>query len=420
MSSSESSSFQQRLNLYLLSNHVLARYDALANDHVIVRRKRNIINNNNSSKEQQDTIFSNTPLSPLSCRRHHQRHPPCESCPTRTNKKKSGLMDAIPMFLKTSADLLRRALDNNNNNTKDDPSSSNNPIKPMIFAGQQVMGGGMPPTWYDLFLNLLTQAAIECYMCDGQMGPEAIFEIFSYGYVEDEDEPDELEEDDDDDDDENDADNSSDDEDEEEETWNVKAADHHLLFPKTRTMYLFKTQVREREKEFLEVHDKEMTLQDHFDMLAQRYPLLEFEKSMHEFIQMVFKSMDVPALDKVSFFSFCIIIPPSFIYGETDVASMVYRYPSDGSLLMPEVPDDESSSIYIVSDQSSPPFSSASSSSSSSTTSSSLAEEEAAALTAIASCSSPIHLGIKRTHFHEPEFSQQVPHPPPRKKRFTQ
>ena len=57
-------------------------------------------------------------------------------------------------------------------------------VKPMMFAGQKVMGGGMPPKWYDLFLELLTQAAIESYLCDGQVGLESIFEIFSYGRVE--------------------------------------------------------------------------------------------------------------------------------------------------------------------------------------------------------------------------------------------
>ncbi|KAI9484532.1 hypothetical protein BDB00DRAFT_855087 [Zychaea mexicana] len=380
----ESTPFQQRLYLYLLSNHTLARYNALSNDHVIVRRRK---------LDKEHTIFA-TPITPLSCRRH--RHPACESCPARTSKKKSGLMDAIPTFLKTSADLLRRALDNgsSDNNTSEHQQQT----KPMVFAGQQVMGGGMPPTWYDLFLNLLTQAAIECYMCDGQTGPEPISEIFSYGYVEDEDEPDEADDDDDtdnsDDDDDEEDDDDDDDDDEEEETWNVKAADYHLLFPKTRTMYLFKTQVREREKEFLVVHKGDDGLQQHFEKLARRYPLLEFEKSMHEFIHMVFESLEVPALNK---------------YGEADVASIVYRYPSDGSLLMPEVPDDESS-ICSGFDQ---PSSSASSSfslsppSSASTSSSSLAEEEAAAVTAVA-CAASIPTGTKRTRPEE-HVKQHVP-----------
>lgn len=144
----------------------------------------------------------------------------------------AGLIEAIPTFLRTSADMLRRALDRDGD------------AKPMMFAGQKVMGGGMPPRWYDLFLELLTQAAIESYLCDTQAGLEPIFEIFSYGDVEDEEHEDEEEE-------------SEDEEEDDEEDvyeqqvdeWGIRAADHHLLFPKTRTMYLFKTQVREREKD---------------------------------------------------------------------------------------------------------------------------------------------------------------------------
>ena len=39
----------------------------------------------------------------------------------------------------------------------------------------------------------------------------------------------------------------------------------------------------------------------HFTELAERYPLVEFEKSMTDFIRMVLNSMDTPKLDKVSF-----------------------------------------------------------------------------------------------------------------------
>jgi hypothetical protein len=168
--------------------------------------------------------------------------------------------------------MLRQTLeansDDDDDDDKDDGNKSNNGAhtngdhtnkKPLIFAGQKVMGGGMPPRWYDLFLELLTQAAIERYLCDMQTGLESIYEIFSYGDVEDEDEPDHHADDpgtpqehplshhssganaDDDDED--------DDEEDDMDDWGVRAADHHLLFPKTRTMYLFKTQVREREKE---------------------------------------------------------------------------------------------------------------------------------------------------------------------------
>jgi hypothetical protein len=45
--------------------------------------------------------------------------------------------------------------------------------------------------------------------------------------------------------------------------------------------------------------EKGTSLQQHFDKLAQRFPLQTFEKSMGEFIQMIVNSMDTPTLDKV-------------------------------------------------------------------------------------------------------------------------
>jgi hypothetical protein len=129
-------------------------------------------------------------------------------------------------------------------------SNTNSPAQPMTFGGERVMGGGMPPKWYDLFLELLTQAVIECYLCDSHVGLESIFEAFSYGDVEEEEE-------DEDDHDESTPDNADQteqteqdvEEEDEEELWGVRAEDHFLLFPKTRTIFLFSQQLREREKE---------------------------------------------------------------------------------------------------------------------------------------------------------------------------
>lgn len=176
------------------------------------------------------THLFNTAFDPPFCRRHRRSHCTQSSC--LISQGGPGLAEAIPAFLKTSANMLRSVLD-----------SEHDDLKPLMVAGQQVMGGGMPPRWYDLFLDLLTQAAIQSYMCDGKTGLETIYEIFSYGYVEDEDEEETIE-----DEEEDDEDDEYDD-DEVQDVWTVKAADHHLLFPKTRTMFLFKLQVREREKE---------------------------------------------------------------------------------------------------------------------------------------------------------------------------
>lgn len=210
--------FEQRLNLCQLTNLAFGR-----THHVTFSAPVAATSKRRRDDDYQDTnhLFSK----PLNfCRRHRQSNCTQSQCAVKGGP---GLAEAIPAFLKTSANMLRSVLD----------SVDNDNVRPLTVAGQQVMGGGMPPRWYDLFLDLLTQAAIQSYMCDGKTGLETIYEIFSYGYVEDEDEED------------TDMDDDEDDEEEDEDIWNVKAADHHLLFPKTRTMFLFKLQVRQREKQ---------------------------------------------------------------------------------------------------------------------------------------------------------------------------
>ena len=234
--------FEQRLNLCQLTNLTIGRTHHVTFSAPVASRRIRDIDTTNSA-------FTNA-FHPTFCRRH--RRPECNQSRCLNAKVGGpGLAMAIPAFLKTSANMLRSVLD------------SDDDVKPLTVAGQQVMGGGMPSRWYDLFLDLLTQAAIQSYMCDGKTGLETIYEIFSYGYVEDEDEEDMLveedyddeeeddddEEDDEEEDDDDEEDDEEDDDDENNHIWNVKASDHHLLFPKTRTMFLFKLQVREREKE---------------------------------------------------------------------------------------------------------------------------------------------------------------------------
>lgn len=357
------SHFDQRLHLCQLTNLVFGRFDALSTGQHVIAHKSSRIRRHESnivaaietdiSEESCDIsrrhkIFSR-PIYPPFCRRHRLQD--CYGCRSPYLKAKpdnalpishvhnleedetrqeegqsfktldiayispptppAGLIEAIPTFLRTSADMLRRALE-----SEDDD-------QPVLFAGQKVMGGGMPSRWYDLFLELLTQAAIESYLCDTQAGLEPIFEIFSYGDVEDEDEID--------------ADEDSEDEDDEqiEDEWGIRAADHHLLFPKTRTMYLFKTQVREREKDFLVVEGTDLV--SHFKKLAQQFPLQTFEQNMSEFIQMILETMDVPALDKYEqSISSADKAPQQMTKGP-----ILYKYPGDGSLLMPEIPDED-------------------------------------------------------------------------------
>ncbi|ORE23384.1 hypothetical protein BCV71DRAFT_170002 [Rhizopus microsporus] len=289
---------QQRLNLCQLTNLTMGRpfhvtFSAPVTHPYRFRRKI------------KDNIHFSKPFQPLFCRQHRQPH----CCPPTTGP---GLAEAIPAFLKTSANMLRSVLEQN----KD--------VKLLTVAGQPVMGGGMPPRWYDLFLDLLTQAAIQSYMCDGHVGLETIYEIFSYGYVEDEDEEDSFDE--------------EEEEDEDDNIWTVKAADHHLLFPKTRTMYLFKLQVRQREKEFVQVKEGD-TLESHFMALEKLYPLVPFERNMCDFIQMLLENMDIPALDKCD--SSCHHVTSPTIAspqdGPEELQFSLYKYPSDGSLLIPDI-----------------------------------------------------------------------------------
>ncbi|OBZ83466.1 hypothetical protein A0J61_08481 [Choanephora cucurbitarum] len=298
--------FEQRLNLCQLTNLTMGRTHRITfSPPVIKRHKRE---EETTQDEHHDPRFSK-PFSPAFCRHHRRPHCTHSSCLVANGP---GLAEAIPAFLKTSASMLRSALDHND-------------VKPLLVAGQQVMGGGMPPRWYDLFLDLLTQAALQSYMCDGCTGLETVYQIFSYGYVEDEDEEDYIEEEED------------EEEEDEEDIWNVKAADHHLLFPKTRTMYLFKLQVHQRERQFIEIKPG-YSLEDHFKELEKLYPLAYFERNMCDFIQMVLQDMDIPALDK------CDNIPDhchSPIKSPEDLPEphFIYKYPEDGSLLMPEIPD---------------------------------------------------------------------------------
>ncbi|RUS13671.1 hypothetical protein BC937DRAFT_94958 [Endogone sp. FLAS-F59071] len=359
--------------------------------------------------QEREGVFG-TPVTPLRCRRH--RCPSCQTCrsPSYKNAKSSdeltpndhanvtsshrraslaprpppGLINAIPAFLRASAMSLRRSLEEENAAER-----KNHHLN-------RVMGGGMPSTWYDLFLDLLTQAAIESYLCDGRTGMEAIFEIFSWGDVEPEDEAnyvddeewDEAEDEDEDDD----GDESA-----------VRAADYHLLFPKTRTMFLLSETLREREREvsvwiqiqqveyddsdeIIESGDLERvvdgfghlvlqgkvkgTLEEHFDSLAQKYPLEKFETDMRVHIDTVQKTMAAPMLCKyenlesdgnnlgpVTSPSSTITTssstsPPSSAspssvpdsrpdFRSSTIAPSLLKFPGDGALLMPEVPDSD-------------------------------------------------------------------------------
>lgn len=96
--------------------------------------------------------------------------------PIPTRRTAPGLIDAIPVFLNTCAITYRLAHDNENESIT---------VKSM---------------WYELLLDLLTQATIECYLCDSYNSIDALLEIFSYGDIDPSDyHSDDSESDDDDD-----------------------------------------------------------------------------------------------------------------------------------------------------------------------------------------------------------------------------
>lgn len=77
----------------------------------------------------------------------------------------AGLTDAIPAFLKCSA------------------MSYRDIATCMVERGEQkdVKDTKILEGWYQLLLEMLTQAVIESYLCDGTAGVDTILDVFSYG-----------------------------------------------------------------------------------------------------------------------------------------------------------------------------------------------------------------------------------------------
>ncbi|KAF8963056.1 hypothetical protein BGZ46_001059 [Entomortierella lignicola] len=85
--------------------------------------------------------------------------------PEQCHQRVTGLVDAIPAFLKCSAMSYRDIA----NGMIDKGELSD--IKDM-----QVLEG-----WYKLLLEMMTQAAIESYLCDEDIGFDTILDVFSFG-----------------------------------------------------------------------------------------------------------------------------------------------------------------------------------------------------------------------------------------------
>ncbi|KAG0051063.1 hypothetical protein BGZ83_004141 [Gryganskiella cystojenkinii] len=259
----------------------------------------------------------------------------------------AGLTDAIPAFLKCSA------------------MSYRDIAKCMVEKGElkdiketQVLEG-----WYRLLLEMMTQAVIESYLCDGTAGVDTILDVFSYG-----DDPD-----------------SEDLQDESSASGSpkVKAGrelsptaarrpsvgaysnkeepqlqdgrrssinksqsprqqsspapqdingqdrQDDILFVKTPEYLVFKKAKTERLQEFLTLNGS--SLEQHFVALANKYPVIVFERQMTHYITRSQKLLEDPKLSRHSK-DIGLLIPPT---------TSAY---ADGSLSMP-VSDDEDDEI---------------------------------------------------------------------------
>ncbi|KAF9292652.1 hypothetical protein BGZ68_000056 [Mortierella alpina] len=246
----------------------------------------------------------------------------------------AGLVDAIPAFLKCSAMSYR-----------DIATGMVEKGEHKDLAETRVLEG-----WYRLLLEMMTQAVIESYLCDGTVGVDTLLDVFSYG---DESEADDVTKDI------GTADESS---------KEVPAGVEHLqftnlqgqgpprsnsttgnqqqqqsalqdtitqdrqddiLFVKTPEYESFKLAKDERLQEFLTLRGT--SVEQHFIDLATKYPVTVFERQMTHYISRSQKLLVDPKLSR-SAEEIGLLIPP---------ATSAY---ADGSLSMP-VSDDEDEDV---------------------------------------------------------------------------
>ncbi|KAF9990314.1 hypothetical protein BGZ75_002628 [Mortierella antarctica] len=248
----------------------------------------------------------------------------------------AGLVDAIPAFLKCSAMSYR-----------DIATGMVEKGEHRDLAETHVLEG-----WYRLLLEMMTQAVIESYLCDGTVGVDTLLDVFSYG---DEPEADDVGKE------VGTADESS---------KEVPAGVEHLqfnnlqgqgpprshsttgnqqqqqqqsalqdtitqdrqddiLFVKTPEYESFKSAKDERLQEFLTLRGT--SVEQHFIDLATKYPVTVFERQMTHYISRSQKLLVDPKLSR-SAEEIGLLIPP---------ATSAY---ADGSLSMP-VSDDEDEDV---------------------------------------------------------------------------
>ncbi|RIB04085.1 hypothetical protein C2G38_2149193 [Gigaspora rosea] len=230
--SSPSSIFQKQKTSKLPSN--LLKYEKHFKNPLLSRCRKHRLSICNTCSQHPDNSSTIPPWS-------RRRSTPPKPIPSR--KTAPGLIDAIPVFINTSAITYRIA----NEQLEFDNDSSL--VKPL---------------WYDLLLDLLTQAAIECYFCDSYSSIDTLLEIFSYGDID----PSDYHSDD------------SESDDDEDSHFAANRADDYLLWQRTPYLDEFRQKKKVRMEEFLNVKGK---LEQHFENLAQKYPIRDLEIEMYNY-----------------------------------------------------------------------------------------------------------------------------------------
>ncbi|KAK3831855.1 MAG: hypothetical protein J3R72DRAFT_244029 [Linnemannia gamsii] len=240
----------------------------------------------------------------------------------------AGLVDAIPAFLKCSAmsyrDIAQCLAEKKMKGTSNGSAKDKDQNEGRVLEG-----------WYRLLLEMMTQAVIEAYLCDGRTGVEILLDVFSYGDLpEDQGETAAAA-----------AKETSDEnsgvngssfqtiQQQQGQTNNTSNQDitttqdrqDDILFAKTAEYDAFKQAKNQRLQEFLTMNDT--SVEQHFVDIASKYPLIIFERQMTHYIARSQKLLADPKLSR-STEDMQFLIPP---------ATSAY---ADGSLSMP-VSDDE-------------------------------------------------------------------------------
>ncbi|KAF9180332.1 hypothetical protein BGZ50_006289 [Haplosporangium sp. Z 11] len=291
---------------------------------------------NNPQGQKTRSFFTQSIQSTLYCRRHHrkdcqrtcctlakmqhQQQHPYELKKKMTNnhntnnlrspqqKRVAGLVDALPAFLKCSA-----------MSYKDIAQSIVDKGEQMDLKNTRVLEG-----WYRLLLEMMTQAVIESYLCDGTSGLDILMDVFAYG--------DELDSEEGNKDgvmNENAKEQPQYHQDQGQSTRTQQSPlpdtisqdrEDDILFVKTPEYEAFKKAKDERLEEFLTLNGASM--EEHFIKLATKYPLVVFERQMTHYISRSQRLLVDPKLSR-STQDIGFLIPP---------ATSAY---ADGSLSMP-------------------------------------------------------------------------------------